>query len=137
MRKRENYRLAFDGFDPGAIARYDECKLGGLLADPGIVRNRLKLASAVINARAFLDLREQRGSFDEWLWRFVGGRVRQNCWRNMAGVPASTAESDAMSKALAKRGFKFVGGTICYAFMQAAGMVNDHTMDCFRQRELR
>lgn len=137
LRKRENYRRAFDGFDPQAIARYDEQKLAELLADPGIIRNRLKLAAAVVNARAYLALRETAGSFDQWLWRFVDGRPRQNRWRSIAEVPASTTESDALSKALAERGFKFVGSTICYAFMQAVGMVNDHTTDCFRHRELR
>lgn len=134
--KRENYRRAFDGFDPERIARYDEQKVAGLLADPGIVRNRLKVASAIGNARACLDLRDEFGSFDAWLWRFVDGQPRRNNWRTMSEVPASTAESDAMSKALIKRGFKFVGSTICYAFMQAVGMVNDHTTDCFRHREL-
>ncbi|MBK7664539.1 MAG: DNA-3-methyladenine glycosylase I [Sterolibacteriaceae bacterium] len=136
LRKRENYRRAFDGFDPERIARYDEQKVAGLLADPGIVRNRLKVASAIGNARACLDLRDEFGSFDAWLWRFVDGQQRRNNWRTASEVPASTAESDAMSKALTRRGFKFVGSTICYAFMQAVGMVNDHTTDCFRHREL-
>ena len=137
LKKRDNYRRAYDGFDPTSIARFDEHRLASLLANPGIVRNRLKVASAVINARAYLDLREQCGSFDAWLWRFVDGLPRQNRWRSLSEVPASTAESDAMSKALAKRGFKFVGSKICYAFMQAVGMVNDHTTDCFRHYDLR
>jgi DNA-3-methyladenine glycosylase I len=137
LRKRESYRLAFDGFDPERIATYDEKKLASLLADPGIVRNRLKVASAVTNARAWLGLRDEFGNCDDWLWKFVDGRPQQNRWRNLSQVPASTPESDALSKALAKRGFKFVGRTICYAFMQAVGMVNDHTTDCFRHGELR
>lgn len=137
LRKRENYRRAFDGFDPQAIARYDEGKIAGLLGDPGIVRNRLKVAAAIGNARAYLALREECGNVDAWLWQFVDGRPQQNRWQSLAEVPASTAESDAMSRALAKRGFKFVGSTICYAFMQAVGMVNDHTTDCFRHASLR
>ena len=137
LKKRDNYRRAYDGFDPTSIARFDEHRLASLLANPGIVRNRLKVASAVINARAYLDLREQCGSFDAWLWRFVHGLPRQNRWRSLSEVPASTAESDAMSKALAKRGFKFVGSKICYAFMQAVGMVDDDTTDCFRHYDLR
>jgi DNA-3-methyladenine glycosylase I len=137
LRKRENYRIAFDGFDPQAIARYNDRKVAGLLGDPGIVRNRLKIAAAIGNARAYLALRESCGSIDAWLWQFVDGRPRQNRWRSRSEVPASTAESDAMSRALAKRGFKFVGSIICYAFMQAVGMVNDHTTDCFRHAALR
>lgn len=137
LRKRENYRRAFDGFDPQAIARYDDRKVAGLLGDPGIVRNRLKIAAAIGNARAYLALREECGNVDVWLWQFVDGSPRQNRWRSLSEVPASTAESDAMSRALAKRGFKFVGSTICYAFMQAVGMVNDHTTDCFRHAALR
>ncbi|MBK8337245.1 MAG: DNA-3-methyladenine glycosylase I [Sterolibacteriaceae bacterium] len=137
LRKRENYRIAFDGFDPQAIARYDEGKIAGLLGDPGIVRNRLKVAAAIGNARAYLALREECGNVDAWLWQFVDGRPRQNRWQSLSEVPASTAQSDAMSRALAKRGFKFVGSTICYAFMQAVGMVNDHTTDCFRHAPLR
>ncbi len=137
LRKRENYRRAFDGFDPEAIARYDESKVAGLLGDPGIVRNRLKIAAAIGNARAYLALREECGNVDAWLWQFVDGHTRQNRWKRPSAVPASTAESDAMSRALAKRGFKFVGSTICYAFMQAVGMVNDHTTDCFRHAALR
>jgi len=136
LRKRDAYRLAFDGFDPERVAGYDETKVAELLADPGIVRNRLKIAAAVNNARRFLDVREQFGSFDAYLWRFVDGRPRQNAWRSMAEMPARTSESDAMSKDLGKRGFRFVGSVICYAYMQAIGMVNDHTVDCFRWRQL-
>ena len=132
LRKRENYRAAFDGFDPARVARYDRRKIARLLADPGIVRNRLKVASAVANARAFLDVQDEFGSFDQYCWRFVDGRPRVNTWRRMQQVPARTAESDALSKDLQKRGFRFVGSTICYAFLQAVGMVNDHLVDCER-----
>lgn len=131
LRKREGYRRAFDGFDAHKIARYDEAKVAELLADPGIVRNRLKVAAAITNAQRFLEVQEEYGSFSERLWRFVDGKPKQNAWRTLGDIPASTPESDAMSKFLAKRGFKFVGSTICYAFMQAIGMVNDHTTDCF------
>lgn len=137
LSKRDNYRRAFDGFDPERIARYDESRQAALLADSGIVRNRLKIAATIANARAYLDLCGQCGDFDAWIWQFIGGCTRQNRWRNLAAVPVSTVESDAMSRALRKRGFKFVGSTICYAFMQAVGMVNDHTTDCFRHAELR
>ncbi|MFZ5523146.1 MAG: DNA-3-methyladenine glycosylase I [Pseudomonadota bacterium] len=136
LRKRENYRAAFDGFDPARIARYDEGKIASLLQDPGIVRNRLKVAAAVTNARKFLDVQEEFGSFDAFIWRFVDGRPKQNKWRSLADIPASTPESDAMSRELKQRGFKFVGSTICYAHMQATGMVNDHTTDCYRHKEL-
>jgi len=136
LRKRDNYRAAFDGFDPARVARYDQRKIAGLLADPGIVRNRLKVASAVGNARAFLAVQEECGSFDAYVWRFVEGRPRVNAWRRGQQVPARTAESDALSKDLQKRGFRFVGSTICYAFLQAVGMVNDHLVDCFRYREV-
>jgi DNA-3-methyladenine glycosylase I len=136
LRKRDNYRAAFDGFDPEKIARYDDAKVARLLQNPGIVRNRLKVASALNNARAFLAARDEFGSFDKYMWQFVGGVPRQNSWHLMAQVPARTAESDAMSKDLLKRGFRFVGSTICYAFMQATGMVNDHITACFRHREL-
>jgi DNA-3-methyladenine glycosylase I len=136
LRKRDNYRAAFDGFDPEAVARYDDAKIANLLTDPGIVRNRLKVASAVTNARAFLAAQEEFGKFDSYIWRFVGGAPRINQWHLMAQVPARTAESDAMSKDLLKRGFRFVGSTICYAFMQATGMVNDHLTGCFRHGEL-
>jgi DNA-3-methyladenine glycosylase I len=137
LRKRENYRKAFDRFDAAKIARYDDRKVAALLADAGIVRNRLKVASTVGNAQAFLAAREEFGSFDAYIWRFVDGRPLQNRWRSMEQVPARTPQSDAMSKDLAKRGFRFVGSTICYAFMQATGMVNDHLAGCFRHRELR
>jgi DNA-3-methyladenine glycosylase I len=137
LRKRENYRKAFDRFDARKIALYDDRKVAALLADEGIVRNRLKIGSTIGNAHAFLAARDEFGSFDDYIWRFVGGRPRQNRWRGMEEVPARTPESDAMSKDLAKRGFRFVGSTICYAFMQATGMVNDHLTSCFRSRELR
>ncbi len=137
LRKRENYRRAFDGFDAEKMARYGEGKIRRLLADPGIVRNRLKVASAVDNARAYLRLREEEGPFTEYLWSFVGGQPRQNRWRTLSEIPAKTPESEAMSKDLVKRGFRFVGPTICYAFMQAAGMVNDHLVNCFRYEECR
>ena len=136
LRKRENYRAAFDGFDAARVARYDRRKIARLLADPGIVRNRLKVASAVANAHAFLAVQDEFGSFDQYCWRFVDGRPRVNTWRKMQQVPARTAESDALSKDLQKRGFRFVGSTICYAFLQAVGMVNDHLVDCERYRAL-
>ena len=136
LRKRENYRAAFDGFDPECIARYDANKIESLLQDAGIVRNRLKVQSAVINAQKFLDVQDEFGSFDKFIWQFVGGKAKQNKWRSLADIPASTPESDAMSKELKRRGFKFAGSTICYAHMQATGMVNDHTIDCFRHDEL-
>ena len=136
LKKREGYRRAFDGFDAAKMARYSERKIESLLADPGIVRNRLKVQAAVLNARAYLKLREELGSFDRFLWQFVDGRPKQNAWRSLDQIPARTPESDAMSAALQARGFKFVGSTICYAFMQAVGMVNDHRTDCFRHREL-
>jgi len=132
LKKRENYRKAFDGFDARKVARYDARKTRKLLADPGIVRNRLKVESAVKNAQAFLAVQKEFGSFDKYIWQFVGGCPKQNQRRSFKEVPARTSESDAMSKDLLKRGFKFVGSTICYAFMQAVGMVNDHTTDCFR-----
>ncbi len=136
LRKREAYRAAFENFDPAVVACFDEQKQAALLADPGIVRNRLKVASAISNARAFLQVQEQFGSFAAYLWRFVDGRPIRNAWRSITEVPASTPVSDALSKDLKKRGFRFVGSTICYAFMQAVGMVNDHTIDCFRWQEL-
>ncbi|RMH87935.1 MAG: DNA-3-methyladenine glycosylase I [Calditrichaeota bacterium] len=136
LHKRENYRKAYDGFDPQKVARYDEQKIAQLLSDPGIVRNRLKVRASVENARAFLKIQEEFGSFDAFIWQFVGGKPRQNRWKSLSEIPARTPESDAMSKELKRRGFKFVGSTICYAFMQAAGMVNDHVVDCFRYREL-
>jgi DNA-3-methyladenine glycosylase I len=137
LNKRENYREAFDGFDTQRIARYDRRKIGQLLANTGIVRNRLKIASAVQNARAFLRLQKEHGSFDRYIWQFVNGHPRLNSWKARAHVPARTPESDAMSKALKKEGFNFVGSTICYAFMQAVGMVNDHLVTCFRYERLR
>ncbi len=136
LRKRENYRAAFDNFDPEHIARYGTSKIESLLQNPGIVRNRLKVEAAVNNAQKFIDVQEKYGSFDAFAWQFVGGKPRQNHWRGLAEIPASTVESDAMSKELKRRGFKFVGSTICYAHMQATGMVNDHTVDCFRYKEL-
>ena len=132
LKKRDSYRAAFDQFDPAKVAAYDARKCAKLLEDPGIIRNKLKVASAVINAKAFLAVREEFGSFDAYVWRFVGGRPKRNAWKSLKEVPAKTAESDAMSKDLLKRGFKFVGSTICYAFMQAVGMVNDHEVGCFR-----
>lgn len=137
LRKRENYRAAFDAFDPAVVAGYDDAKIAALLANPGIVRNRLKVAAAVRNARAVLAIQEQSGTFDAYIWQFVGGQPRQNARSSLADVPATTPESDAMSKDLKRRGFTFVGSTICYAFMQATGMVNDHTIDCFRHNQLR
>lgn len=137
LKKRENYRRAFDNFDARKIAKYDARKVASLMADAGIVRNRLKIAATIQNAKAFLALQEEFGSFDTYLWQFVGGKPIQNRRQSFKEVPARTSESDAMSKDLLKRGFKFVGSTICYAFMQAVGMVNDHTTDCFRHRQLR
>jgi DNA-3-methyladenine glycosylase I len=136
LRKRANYRKAFDRFDPRKVARYDDERAAALLADEGIVRNRLKVAAAVQNAKAFLAVQKEFGTFDAYVWQFTSGKPLRNQWREMSQVPARTAESDAMSKDLVKRGFKFVGSTICYAFMQATGMVNDHLTTCFRYREL-
>ena len=136
LQKRESYREAFDGFEAGRVAGYSAKKVGRLLTNPGIVRNRLKVESAVTNARAFLAVQKEAGSFDAYIWRFVDGKPRVNKRRTMSDVPASTPESDALSKDLKKRGFRFVGTTICYAFMQATGMVNDHAVDCFRYREV-
>ncbi|HYA20898.1 MAG TPA: DNA-3-methyladenine glycosylase I, partial [Burkholderiales bacterium] len=127
---------AFDNFDPEKMARYGADKIAALLADSSIVRNRAKIEAAIINAKEFLEIRDQYGSFDEYIWQFTGGKPIVNHWRSVGQVPASTVRSDAMSKALKKHGFKFVGTTICYAFMQAVGMVNDHTISCFRHREL-
>ena len=134
LKKRDNYRAAFDGFDANKIARYDRRKILALMRNEGIVRNRLKIFSAVQNATAFLAVQKECGSFDRYIWQFVGGEPRVNPW-NTRRVPSRTAESDAMSKDLKKRGFNFVGSTICYAFMQATGMVNDHAMECFRYRQ--
>jgi len=136
LRKRENFRRAFDGFDPGKVARYDGKKVRTLLGDAGIIRNRLKIQAAVANAKAFLEVQREFGSFDAYIWRFVGGRPRVNRWKSLGQIPATTPESEAMSRALLSRGFRFVGPTICYAHMQATGMVNDHVVSCFRHREL-
>jgi DNA-3-methyladenine glycosylase I len=137
LNKRDNYRMAFDWFDPNLVARYGKKKQTSLLINPGIVRNRLKIASSIQNAKAFLAVQKEFGTFDSYIWSFVGGNTRQNAWRSLKEVPARTAESDAMSKDLKRRGFKFVGSTICYAFMQAVGMVNDHLVECFRHAELK
>ncbi|OGR01659.1 MAG: DNA-3-methyladenine glycosylase [Deltaproteobacteria bacterium RIFOXYD12_FULL_50_9] len=136
LRKRLTYREAFAGFDPDSVARFDEAKVAELLANPGIIRNRLKVASAITNARAFLKIQEEFGSFAAYQWRFMDGKPIINAWRSIAEIPAGTPVSDAMSRDLKKRGFRFVGSTIIYAHMQAVGMVNDHTVDCFRWREL-
>jgi len=135
LNKRENYRRAFDGFDPGTIARYGARKVASLLADPGIVRNKAKVNAAVGNAKAFLALVEKEGSFDRWLWGFVDGAPVQNAWSGLRQIPPTTKVSDALSKELKQRGFRFVGPTIVYAYMQAIGMVNDHLVDCFRHAE--
>lgn len=136
LNKREHYRAAFDGFDPRVVAGYDRKKTQELLRNEGIVRNRLKIASAVKNAKSFLRVQEEFGSFSRYLWQFVDGRPRVNSWKRLSQVPARTAESDALSKDLKRRGFNFTGSTICYAFMQAVGMVNDHLVSCFRYRAL-
>jgi len=136
LKKRESYPAAFDNFDPAKVAAYDDAKIAELLANPGIVRNRLKVNAAIRNARAFRSVQAEFGSFGAYIWRFVDGRPRQNAWRAPAEIPARTPEAEAMSKDLQRRSFTFVGPTICYAFMQAVGMVNDHTVDCFRYHEL-
>ena len=136
LNKRDAYRRAFDRFDPRKVARYDARKVRSLLADPGIVRNRLKIEAAIGNARAFLAVQEEFGSFDAYIWSFVGGTPKQNAWTRHTQIPPRTAESDAMSKDLKRRGFGFVGSTICYAYMQACGLVNDHVTSCFRYREV-
>ena len=132
LQKRENYRRAFDNFDPPKVARYNARKLNSLMNDAGIVRNRLKIGAAVQNAKAFLAVQQEFASFDKYIWSFTNGKTIRNQWKSTKQVPARTPESDAMSKDLLKRGFKFVGSTICYAFMQAVGIVNDHTINCFR-----
>lgn len=137
LKKRENYRKAFGGFDARRVARFDERKVKTLLSDPGIIRNRLKITSAIENAKAYLEIQREFGSFDEYIWQFVGGKPKMNAWRTLEEVPARTPESDAMSEDLRQRGFSFVGPVICYAFMQAAGMVNDHIVSCFRHRQLK
>lgn len=136
LQKRVAYRAAFDRFNPRKVAQYDQVKLAALLANAGIVRNRLKIQAAVKNAQAFIAVQKEIGSFDTYIWQFVGGQPVQNRWKHAKDIPARTPQSDAMSKDLAKRGFKFVGSTICYAFMQAVGLVNDHVLDCFRHKEL-
>jgi DNA-3-methyladenine glycosylase I len=136
LKKRDAYRAAFDQFDPTVVAAYDDAKVAELLANPGIVRNRAKIASAIGNARAFLAVQQEFGSFSTYIWQFVGGRPIQNAWRSLAEVPAETAVSQAMSKDLKRRGFNFVGPTICYAFMQAVGLCNDHVIDCYRHAQV-
>lgn len=133
LKKRKNYRLAFDHFDPVKIAEYDEQKFAELMNNPGIIRNRLKISAAIANAQAYLTIQREYGSFDRYIWQFVGGQPILNTWTDLGEVPATTQESDAMSKDLKKRGFKFVGSTICYSFMQATGMVNDHVAECYRR----
>ena len=136
LRKRDNYRIAFDNFEPEKVAVYNEDKIEELREKSGIVRNKLKIRSAVTNAAALLDIQEEYGSFDSYIWRFTDGTTKQNMWKKMEDIPSSTSESESMSRYLKKRGFKFVGPTICYAFMQAVGMVNDHMVDCFRYSDL-
>jgi DNA-3-methyladenine glycosylase I len=136
LNKRENFRKAFDNFEPEKIARYNQGKVAKLLNDAGIIRNRLKIAATITNAKAFLAVQKEFGSFDNYIWKFVDGKPRQNRWKTLRQIPAKTAQSDAMSKELKGRGFSFVGSTICYAFMQAAGMVNDHTVTCYRHGEI-
>jgi DNA-3-methyladenine glycosylase I len=137
LKRRESYRQAYDGFDPAKIAKWDKVKIEDLLKNPGIIRNRLKVQAAVINAKAYLKVIEEFGRFDAFIWSFVGDSPIRNSWRNIKEIPATTPESDTMSKELKKRGFKFTGSTICYAFMQAVGMVNDHTVDCFRYKDIK
>jgi DNA-3-methyladenine glycosylase I len=136
LKKRARYQEVFDGFDPAKVARYDKKKVRELLKDAGIIRNRLKIDATITNARAFLEVQKEFGTFDAYVWRFVGGRPKQNGWKSYKSVPSKTAESDTLSKDLQKRGFRFVGSTICYALMQATGMVNDHLVSCFRYRDL-
>jgi DNA-3-methyladenine glycosylase I len=137
LKKRERYRQQFAKFDPKKVARFDRRKVASLLKDPGIIRNRLKIASTISNAKAFLQIQKEFGSFDKYVWSFVNHRPLQNAWKTYDRLPAHTKESDAMSKDLKKRGFRFVGSTICYAFMQAVGMVNDHSVDCYRHRQVK
>jgi DNA-3-methyladenine glycosylase I len=136
LKRRDGYRKAFGGFDPRKVARFDGAKVNELMADRGIIRNRLKIESAVNNAKAFLRVQEEFGSFDEYIWKFVGGKPKKNKWRALSQIPPKTAQSDILSADLKKRGFKFVGSTICYAHMQATGMVNDHLVDCFRYKQV-
>jgi DNA-3-methyladenine glycosylase I len=137
LNKRQAYLQAFDNFEPAKVASYDDAKVQALLANPGIVRNRLKIQAAIQNARSFLAVQDQFGSFDAYIWQFVDGKPRQNSWKSLQEIPATTQDSDSMSKELKKLGFTFVGSTICYAFMQAIGMVNDHVVDCFRWQEVK
>ena len=136
LNKRARYREVFDGFDPTRVASYDAAKVESLLADAGIIRNRLKVQAAISNAKAFLEIQKLHGSFDSYIWQWVGGEPRVNRWRELRELPATTPESDRLSRELKSQGFRFVGSTICYALMQATGIVNDHTIDCFRYREL-
>lgn len=136
LKKRKNYREAFDNFDPEKVAKYDEKKIKELMQNKGIVRNKGKIEAAVYNAKAFLEIQREFGSFDKYIWQFVGGKTIKNSWKSEAEIPTKTPESEAMSKDLKQRGFKFIGPTICYAYMQAAGMVNDHIVDCFRYNEV-
>ena len=136
LRKRARYQKVFDGFDPEKVARYDKKKIRKLLRDEGIIRNKMKIESAISNARAFLEVQKEFGTFDAYVWRFVGGEPKQNAWKTHKRLPAKTPESDALSKDLQKRGFRFVGSTICYALMQATGMVNDHLVSCYRYKDL-
>ena len=136
LKKRARYREVFDSFDPAEVATYDEAKVASLLDDPGIIRNRLKVRSAISNAQVFLEIQEEHGSFDAFIWQFIGGEPKINRWSALSDIPATTVESDAMSRELKRLGLRFVGSTICYALMQATGMVNDHTVDCFRYPEL-
>ena len=136
LKKRDNFRAAFDQFDPEKITAYNERKVERLLQNAGIIRNRLKIEASIRNAKAFLEVQREYGSFDAFIWQFVGGKPKKNAWRQLREIPATAEESDAMSKALKSRGFKFVGSTICYAYMQAVGMVNDHVVDCFRYNEI-
>jgi len=134
--KRENFRLAYDSFEAQKVANYDQEKINELLSNPGIIRNRVKIHASITNAQAFLEIQDQFGSFDQYIWQFVEGRPRTNAWHTIADIPARSEESDALSKDLILRGFKFVGSTICYAHMQATGLINDHTVDCFRYNEI-
>jgi DNA-3-methyladenine glycosylase I len=136
LRKRDHFRRAFDGFYPEAVAAYGADKIEALMQDAGIIRNRKKIEAAVVNARRFIEVQKEFGSFDIYIWSFVGGRTMQNAWQRIEDIPPKTPESEEMSRDLVKRGFKFVGPTICYAYMQAAGLVNDHTVDCFRYADL-
>ena len=136
LRKRENYRKAFDNFDPVKVSKYSDKKVAKLLKNEGIIRNKLKINAAIQNAKSFLEVQKEYGSFNNYIWKFVDNKPKINHWTNLKEIPAKTLASDLMSKSLKKRGFKFVGSTICYAFMQAVGMVNDHTTDCFRYKEI-